>query len=191
MDRPTLTTPRLLLRPFVLTDARDAQRLAGAREIADGTLTIPHPYPDGLAEEWIELQQRLFESRELINFAIALRTGEVVGSIGLRMKKHGKAEIGYWIGVAHWGHGYATEAAAAVIDYGFRELNLNRIEAAHFSGNPASGRVMIKNGMKHEGTARQAAKKWDEYRDLEWYSILRSEWLAAKQTDEIGAAPVP
>ncbi len=53
MDQPTLHTPRLILRPFQLSDASAAQQLAGAAEVAAMTLTIPHPFGDGIAESWI------------------------------------------------------------------------------------------------------------------------------------------
>ena len=63
-----------------------------------------------------------------------------------------------------------------MIDFAFRDLDFNRIEAAHYARNPASGRVMQKAGMKHEGTHREAVKKWDEYLDAEMYAILRRDW---------------
>jgi len=116
----------------------------------------------------------------MINLAIVIReSGEIAGTIGLMMKpEHDKAEIGYWIGVPYWNCGYATEAAKAVIDYGFTEWNLNRIDAGHFDRNPSSGRVMQKLGMQYEGKLRQSIKKWDEYLDVEYYAILRSDWAA-------------
>jgi RimJ/RimL family protein N-acetyltransferase len=170
-----LETERLILRPFELSDAPDVQRLAGHREVALNTLTIPHPYPDGAAEEWI---RKHLEDADLQNFAIIRRSDHaLVGTIGLVLKKdHDKGEIGYWIGVPYWNHGYATEAAAVLIDYGFKIFGLEKIFAAHFSRNAASGRVMLKNGMKHEGTLRHDIKKWDQYVDVEMYSILREEW---------------
>ncbi|HXG57559.1 MAG TPA: GNAT family N-acetyltransferase [Thermoanaerobaculia bacterium] len=178
MTIPTLETARLRLRPFDVADAPAVQALAGAREVARNTLMIPHPYPDGVAGEWIATHEQLVASEREVDMAIVLReSGELIGAIGLILKReHDTGEIGYWIGVPYWGRGYATEAAGAVIDYGFRVWSLNRIEAYHFSRNPASGRVMVKNGMRHEGTLRQRHKKWGEYLDDEVYAILRSEW---------------
>lgn len=175
MPAPILETERLTLRTLDLKDAPEVQRLAGAREVALNTLTIPHPYPDGAAEEWIRAHTT---EAGMMNFAIVRRTdGVLVGSVGLILKSdHDKAEIGYWIGVPFWNQGYATEAVAAVIDYGFQELGLQRIYAAHFARNAASGQVLVKNGMRHEGTLRRDIKKWDEYLDIEMYSILRTEW---------------
>lgn len=176
MTLPVLRTARLTLRSFTLADAPRVQQLAGAREIALNTLTIPHPYPDGKAEEWISSHEKQ-EAEGSIAFAID--DGELVGACGLVVKREDDiAEIGYWIGMPYWGRGYATEAVAAVIRYGFEELGLNKIYAAHFVRNPESGKVMRKLGMRHEGTLRQQHKKWGEYQDEELYGILRSEWAA-------------
>jgi RimJ/RimL family protein N-acetyltransferase len=89
--------------------------------------------------------------------------------------QHQRAELGYWIGVPFWGHGYATEAGRAVVRHGFENFKLNRIFAAHFEGNEASGNVLRKIGMKHEGCARQAIMKWGKVMDLEMYAILRED----------------
>lgn len=176
---PTLETERLRLRPFVVADAKEIQRLAGEREIADTTLNIPHPYEDGVAEAWIGTHQSAFEARETVTLAIESReTGALVGAIGLRLRlPNESAEMGYWIGRAYWGRGYCTEAARAMLDYAFRELGLNRVHATHLTRNPASGRVMAKIGMLHEGRQRQHVKKWGVFEDIEKYGILRSEYL--------------
>jgi RimJ/RimL family protein N-acetyltransferase len=84
--------------------------------------------------------------------------------------------LSYWIGKAHWGRGYCTEAGRTILEYGFTKLGLNRIHANHISRNPASGRVMQKLGMIHEGRGRQHAKHWGVFEDLEFYAILRNEW---------------
>jgi RimJ/RimL family protein N-acetyltransferase len=180
VNRPVLETERLTLRLFQQEDAAAVQRLASSYEVALNTLSIPHPYPEGAAEDWIASNEKAFEEGRTINFAIVVReSGEVAGSIGLVLTpQHDKAEIGYWIGVPYWNRGYATEAGKALIDYGFREWNLNRIDAGHFDRNPSSGRVMQKMGMQYEGRLRQSIKKWDEYLDVEYYAILRSDWAA-------------
>jgi RimJ/RimL family protein N-acetyltransferase len=177
-ERPTLKTERLILRPFTLADAPEVQRLAGDRDIASTTLNIPHPYENGMAEAWIGTHQERFDKGELVNFAITHgEQGYLIGSIGLMIaKEFDRAEIGYWIGKPYWNQGYCTEAADAVIKYGFEILRLNRIYATHINRNPASGRVMQKIGMKHEGHLRQHAKKWGNYEDIETYGILRSEY---------------
>ena len=107
-------------------------------------------------------------------------SGQLVGAIGLGIDRRFKlAELGYWIGKPFWNRGYATEAAVAIIRYGFTSLELNRIASRHFTRNPASGRVMQKAGMQHEGTARQSMIKWGKYEDLQLYAILREDWSGA------------
>ncbi len=176
-----ITTERLVLRNYTLADAPAIQRLAGSREVAFNTLRIPHPYPEGEAERWIAAHGEGRAEGEYA-FAVTLRDGgDLIGTVGLHVApEHDHAEIGYWIGVPYWGHGYATEAAEAVVRFGFETLSLNRIFASHFSRNPASGRVLQKIGMQHEGTLRRHFKKWDEYVDLECYAVLRADYLARR-----------
>ena len=171
--QPSITTQRLRLRPFVEGDAGSVQRLAGAREVADTTLHIPHPYLDGTAETWIRTHAPGWERGELLVYAITSPT-DLIGAIALGIQPtHRRAELGYWIGVSHWGQGYCTEAARAVIRMGFERLDLHRIHATHLTRNPASGRVMIKAGMTHEGRLRQHILKWDRFEDVDVYGILR------------------
>ena len=173
MAIPVLKTPRLTLRPLELSDAPRLQHLAGAREVALNTLTIPHPYPDGAAEEWI----RKRAVAERAEYAFAIDDGQLSGVIGLHVKRDDDvAEIGYWVGVPFWGRGYATESAREIIRFGFEELALNKVYAGCFTRNPASGAVLRKLGMKHEGTLRQHHKKWGEYVDVDYFAVLRSEW---------------
>jgi len=88
---------------------------------------------------------------------------------------HRRAELGYWVGVPYWGNGYATEAARAVVKYGFGTLGLHRIFASHFANNPASARVLRKIGMRYEGRLRGHVLKWGEFLDLEMYGMLASD----------------
>lgn len=177
LEQPSLQTQRLLLRPFAKSDAPDVQRLAGAFEVADTTLHIPHPYPDGAAEAWISTHITRFSDGESAIFAIIeRRTDRVVGAIGLEIAAgEAAAEMGYWIGKPYWNLGYCTEAAGALVRFGFDVLKLNRIQARHFTRNPASGRVMQKVGMTHEGHLRQAVQKWGKFEDLELYAILKED----------------
>jgi RimJ/RimL family protein N-acetyltransferase len=180
-EQPTLSTARLILRPFTLEDAPVVQRLAGAHEVADTTLNIPHPYREGVAEAWILTHKQLFRVGVLATFALVLAASdELIGAIGLRIEAvHSRAELGYWIGVSHWGKGYCTEAARAVVAYGFDVLGLMRVHASHLTRNPASGRVMQKLGMRHEGKLRKHVRKSDVLEDLEIYAILRHEFSGA------------
>jgi RimJ/RimL family protein N-acetyltransferase len=179
-ERPTLETTRLLLRPFTLGDAQDVQRLAGDREIASTTLNVPHPYADGMAEQWIGTHQEKYERGERVNFAIVRRADSVLlGAIGLRIDpQHTHAELGYWLGTPYWNAGYCTEAARTVVAYGFERLGLHRIHASHMTRNPASGRVLQKLGMRYEGCLRQHVNKWEVFEDLALYGILKSEYVS-------------
>ncbi|HEX2062063.1 MAG TPA: GNAT family protein [Thermoanaerobaculia bacterium] len=174
MTRPTLHTQRLTLRPFTLDDAPAVHRLAGAYEVALNTALIPHPYPEGAAEEWIGVHQEDYDQNRIHHFAID--DGQLAGAIGLVMKGDDIAEIGYWIGVPFWNRGYASEAAVEVIRYGFEQCRLERIFAGHYGRNAASGRVMQKAGMQYEGTLRKHAVKWGVRLDVVFYGLLREEW---------------
>lgn len=176
--RPTLYTDRLCLRPLTLEDAARVQQLAGDKDIARTTLTIPHPYPDGAAEQWISSQKERFEKDELVNFAVTGKDDRaLMGVVSLKLDlAHAHAELGYWIGKPYWSQGYTTEAARAVLEYGFRELKLHRIYAHYMAHNPASGRVMEKLGMTYEGRLRGHILKWGTFYDVVAYSILEDEF---------------
>lgn len=174
MPHPALQTDRLVLRPYVLSDVADLVRLAGAREIAATTLRIPHPYREEDAISFINTFAVEAEMGTSARFAITLRQdGQLCGGVGLRIDKdHNHAELGYWIGVPYWGHGYATEAARAVVAYGFGTLKLRRIYASCVTKNTASGRVLQKIGMRYEGCQKQHICKWGEFHDLDLYGMV-------------------
>jgi ribosomal-protein-alanine N-acetyltransferase len=168
----------LVLGPFDLADVPEIQRLAGAREIADTTISIPHPYHRSHALAWIEEQRREAALGRAISLAVRLPDQTLIGAIGLRDidPEHFQAELGFWIGREWWGKGYAREAAAALIRFGFETLGLNRIYGHHMTRNAASGRVLLAAGMRQEGVLRQRVRKWGVFEDVVMYSILRSEW---------------
>jgi [ribosomal protein S5]-alanine N-acetyltransferase len=176
-DHPVLETERLTLRAFRTDDAPRVQRLAGDEAVARTTF-LPYPYNAGHAESWIRHQEEDYLAGRLTNFAIELRaTEELIGSIGLMLEPaYRHAQLGYWLGVPYWGQGYGTEAAKAVVAYGFNNLQLHRIYAAHFSNNPASGRILIKLGMRHEGRQREHYLRFNAFEDAEMYGILRREF---------------
>ncbi len=182
MAFPLLTTERLHLRDFRISDAARVQELAGLKEVAQGTLRLPHPYPAGAAEAWIADQQRDYEAGTSINFAILLKAEEIlIGAIGLDfVPEHHHARLGYWLGKPYWNKGYATEAVNAVLAYGFTRPDLHRIYAGHFLNNPASGRVLQKAGMTYEGRLREHYVRFGEMVDLELYGILRQEFERRK-----------
>jgi [ribosomal protein S5]-alanine N-acetyltransferase len=183
---PTLHTERLLLRPFQLEDAPAVKELAGAREIADTTSLIPHPYQIEDAVNWIMNHPDSFEKGREVVFAITLGdTGELIGAIGLGIDQHNQlAEMGYWVGVPYWNKGYCTEAAQAVLVYAFEKRALNRVQARHMTRNPSSGRVMEKIGMQFEGVLRQQIQRWGVFEDANIYAILREDYRK-KNTEEV------
>lgn len=180
--QPDLTTPRLLLRPFRPTDANAVATLAGEREVALNTLNIPHPYERHHAEQWIAAHSGQFQRSESVTYALTLRAeAAVIGAAGLILDPPNEtAELGYWVGKEWWGHGYASEASHALVAWGFSTLGLHRIHASHFPRNPASGAVLRKLGMRHEGRLREHVLKWGEHLDLERYGLLRREFESSE-----------
>jgi len=171
---PTLETARLRIRPYSEADIEELLPLIGAREVAATTLRIAHPYTEQDARDFLKLTKE----PDKIWLAITLKSdGRQIGGIGLRVDpQHHHAELGYWLGVAFWGKGYATEAAQEMLRYGFEDLGLHRIFASHFKHNPASGKILRKLGMRYEGCQREHLHKWDQFVDLELYGLLRQEW---------------
>jgi RimJ/RimL family protein N-acetyltransferase len=171
---PTLETARLKLRPYSEADIADLLPLIGTREVAATTLRIAHPYTEKDARSFLSLT----EEPDKIWLAIILRSdSRQIGGVGLRVDdQHQQAELGYWLGISYWNHGYATEAASEMLRYGFESLKLHRIFASHFGHNPASGHILTKLGMRHEGCQREHIRKWDKFVDSELYGILRHEW---------------
>jgi ribosomal-protein-alanine N-acetyltransferase len=177
-SQPILETERLTLRPFQLSDAEQVEKLAGDKQVASTTLNVPHPYPEGGAEEWIATHESKYLEGKGVAYAITLKnSGELIGCISLAiLVEHNQAELGYWVGVPYWNKGFCTEAGRTILEYGFKTMGLNRIHASYLIRNPASGRVMEKLGMLHEGTLRQHVLKWGVYEDLGLKGILRKDW---------------
>ncbi len=177
-----LRTARLLLRSYDREDIPAIVRLAGAREIAATTINIPYPYAEEDAESFLTKASEEFRAGRAVIFGVAIPPGrEPYGGVGLNIVgEHNHAELGYWIGVPYWGCGYATEAASAVVAFGFETLRLNRICAHCFAGNAASRRVLEKIGMRLEGRSREHVRKWDRFIDLENYGLLAAEYLGGK-----------
>jgi len=161
-----------------VSDIADIVSLANNRKVADMTLSIPHPYQPKDAIAWINTATEGLKDESHFIFAICPLPGNnFIGGIGLEInKRFNRAELGFWIGEPYWNNGYTTEASAAVLQFGFNELTLNKIYATHFIGNPASGRVMQKNGMVKEGELVDHLKKGDRYVSLIQYRVTRVEF---------------
>ena len=175
---PPLLTERLVLRSFTLEDAADVQRLAGDPDVASTLPNMPHPYEDGMAEEWMRSCSERYEKDEALNFAITLRVDKYfIGGIAVRLDQENKeGELGYWIGKPYWNRGYMTEAARAVVAYSFKVLKLNRIHAKYFTRNAASKRVMEKIGMRYANFFPQDVEK-GYLEDTVQYSILKCKFI--------------
>lgn len=146
--QPIIETERLILKPFIIDDAEGVQELAGNYNVAKPTTNIPHPYKDGMAEEWIMTHSPAWEEKSSITYAIFSKiSNSLIGAIGLVGVKGTKGGMGYWIGEPYWNQGYCTEAAKAFLDFCFNTMKLKIVEAEHLVSNPASGKVMEKAGM--------------------------------------------
>lgn len=178
LDDDPLQGNQVRLRKFILADAPAVQALAGDPAIADTTLNVPHPYPDGAAEQWIASHESQFQQGTAAIYAIITLTDQaLVGSIGVGIHSvHRRGQIGYWIGRPYWNRGYCTEALRLLLGDCFSRLNLHRVYASHFARNPASGRVMQKVGMQREGLQREHVWKDGRFEDSVLYGLLRSDY---------------
>ena len=180
-EYPTLKTKRLFLRPFFTSDAKEVCELGGDPAVVE-MLFMLNLCTSGVAREWICHQHEEFEEGNWVNFAITHgESGRLMGSVGLDIDRvNHNAEIIYWLGKEFWGLGHATEAAQAVMQYGFDTLRLHRIYARYLVHNTASGRVLEKLGMTYEGCLRGHLKKNGVYENLNIMSILRNEYEIQK-----------
>lgn len=175
---PQLPTERLILRELTLNDVPTIVAYAGNKDVAKTALNIPHPYEEKDALFWIDMAQRGFEDKTQYIFGISLNeTHEFVGGISLRVdSKYDRGELGYWIAKKYWNKGYATEAVGAVLRFGFERVGLHKVYASHYVENPASGKVMLKNGMIKEGELKDHVKKGNLYRSVVQYRLTKGEF---------------
>ena len=159
MDK-TITTDRLLLRTFTLEDAVQVQTLAGEEQVARLTENIPHPYPDGLAEEWISSHESLREKDSAFVYAITLKSsGELLGAIGLNNASHTDADLGYWLGLPYWGQGYCSEAGHSLIQHTFEQLPFKQIRARALTKNTKSEQVLLRLGFRSTSEILEKVKR--------------------------------
>lgn len=183
---PLLETERLRLRAIRLDDAD-----------ADGLITV---FSDPLvlrylsadppcstreqAYSMIRWMHSWYEEKSGLRLAITLREGDdlLIGTCGFhRYNAHARrAEIGYDLASAHWGRGYMTEAARALIHWCFEALDLHRVEADITLGNSASERVLLKNGFTAEGVWREREFEHGRFVDIKQFGLLRREWEAMR-----------
>ena len=179
LTQSTLETSRLILRPLTRADAPSIQTVASIREIADTMISIPHPYPDSEAEQYISKQLAEFENGYSVTFVIERKFERVFsGLIEIRgiEQEHSQAELSFWLAVEAWGQGYMSEALKPMLRFAFEDLGLNRLCAYHMVRNPASGKVLQKNGFVQEGLLRQRVRKWGVFEDVALLAILHRDW---------------
>ncbi|WP_428410546.1 GNAT family N-acetyltransferase [Hyphococcus sp.] len=146
-------TKRLLLRRIEAADAPDFARLCNDELIARNTARIPHPYTLQDAEGFVAFIGGVFDSGAEYAFAVC-EAGELVACCGVTGPE-GNFDLGYWVGAPFRGRGVATEAARAVAHFAFEKLGADILQAAHFTDNPASGRVLEKAGFRYTGESRK------------------------------------
>lgn len=167
----SIRTARLEVRPLISDDATDLAAGANDPRVAANLRdTFPNPYSLDDARYWIEVPHAALQGLAIV------RDGRVIGAIGLQSgvgERRFDAELGYWLGVAYWGQGYAAEAVAALCDHAFGTSTLQRVHAVVYDGNPRSDRVLDKCGFVLEGLSQRAIFKNGRFLDCRTYARLR------------------
>ena len=174
---PVLETKRVSLRAPRLEDAKTVAGLANDRRIAENTARIPHPYKLTDAESFIAGANK---SAGAAVFLVTLRDGTVIGACGVVNIEGQPSELGYWLGVAYWGKGYATEALHAVIDYTFTDLEHSALQAGARVTNPASRRVLEKCGFQWTGVGLYRIRALSSSAPIDRFRLERGIWSAIK-----------
>jgi RimJ/RimL family protein N-acetyltransferase len=178
-----LETQRLILRPFAAADAAAVQANCSRWEVACMTTRIAHPYPEGAAAAWIASHDAARDEGAEYVFAVTLKAdGEnaaAIGASGLHKIAQGNLELGYWLAPQYWGRGLATEAARAMVVYGFEKLGAEALNSGYFTDNPASGRVLEKAGFRANGIARQWSEARQDFVDANRLLLTRESWHQA------------
>ena len=172
---PTLCTERLVLSQPIVSDLNDVVfQVNSTSEISENTLSLPFPYREENAHFWFKMAEDGFANKDAFIFGIREKENlKLIGAVGLHLDvAHHKAEVGYWLGKSFWNNGYVSEALQEVLKFGFEELKLNKIYASHFHHNPASGKVLEKNGFVFEAELKQEILKNGKYLDLFRYALF-------------------
>lgn len=179
MVLPVIEREGFILRPWDPVDAKALVKHANnprvAANLRDG---FPCPYALEDAKRWLEMVE---SNQEDVILAIEVQ-GEAAGGIGLHGMKdvyRYNCEIGYWLAEIHWGKGITTEAVGAMVKYAFEETQWLRLFASIFENNPASMRVLQKNGFSPEAIHRKAVMKGGKLMDEHLYALLKDQWLAS------------
>lgn len=180
-----IATQRLLLRELEEKDLTDLAQQANNLNISKNLDLVPYPYTQEDARWFVNhcKEEQTKTPRENYELGIVLKEeGKLIGIIGITniddFKK--KAVFGYWLGEPYWGKGIMSEAARAIVDFGFEKRELERIEAGVYDGNDGSEKILQKLGFKYEGFARKAtrSKSTGDFHDAKMYGILKADWKA-------------
>lgn len=135
-------------------------------------------------EKRIERMLENYVSRNAVGPYAIFREDKLIGIVAAYRNSSYEYGLFYHLGKEYWGHGYATEAAKAVVDIAFSYPEIMRVSADAVIMNSASSRVLEKIGMKLEGCLRMKFHRNGEYKDLYTYSILRDEYSSIKHNME-------
>ncbi len=178
-DFPTIETDRLFIRKLTMEDAEDMFDYASNDEVTKYVSWDTHRTIKD-TKNFLSYVMDQYCQAKVAPLGVELKeTGKLIGTVDFVWWKpdHRTAEIGYVISHRYWGKGICTEAAKALIDFGFNQMNLVRIQARCFVENIASAKVMEKCGMKYEGTLRKDLFSKGKHWDIKMYSILRDEYF--------------
>ncbi len=172
-----IDTDRLLLRSPRATDAAAISPLLGNWNVAHWVVRVPFPYRTEHAAAWIERSNEERAAGVGWPFLITRRDGDLLmGSMDLSIEGNpGSGALGYWLGESYWGHGYATEAAHAIIGFAFDVLKLNEITASALPENERSIRVLEKVGLVHMGQRFEDTVERGRV-DTEFFVLRRAAW---------------
>jgi ribosomal-protein-alanine N-acetyltransferase len=176
---PVLQAGEWQLRELQASDAQALHAYLTDPEVTENTSYEIRTVRD--VESLVQFYGHAFARHTDIRWGIVDRaTGRLVGTCGLSAfhERHRRAELGYDLARESWGRGAATAVASAVLDYGFSEMGLNRIEAVVMTANSRSERVLEKLGFTREGVLRQYKHARGEWKDYTIHSVLQEEWLA-------------
>ncbi|MGB8687124.1 MAG: GNAT family protein [Microcoleus sp.] len=177
---PSIETDRLLMRKITLNDANDMFEYAADPQVSEYTMWSTHSSIEE-TKYFLKSLLKMYKRRELVDWGIVHKAEKkLIGTCGYVewSMTHSRGEIGYALDRKYWNQGYMSEAVNAIMEFGFREMLLNRIEAKCEVNNIGSARVMEKVGMQLEGILRQQLFVKGRYWDLKIYSILRDDFFA-------------
>ena len=171
-----LETERLTLRSPTLADVKAIARLANDRRIAENTRHLPHPY---LQEHAVEFVRATAVDRNEVVFLIE-QNFVPIGLVGLSWRDLDAPELGYWLGFDHWGQGFGTEAARAVIDYFFEEFDHETLCAGARVANPTSRNILEKCGFQWTGVELHRFEALGSSTPVDCFRLSRGVWSSLK-----------